>query len=63
MDSIEEKIVYHTKKIVLIVSVSIAETMCAQYLQKRGCVQTVVIKAEHAYCKLQLSFISDDPAT
>ena len=25
--------------------------------------QTVVIKAEHTYCKLQLSFISDDPAT
>ena len=42
------------KKIVLIVSFSIAETMCAEYLQKRGCVQTVVIK---------LSFISDDPAT
>ena len=63
MDSIEGKNVYQTKKIVLIVFVSIAETMCAQYLQKRGCVQTVVIKAEHTYCKLQLSFISDDPAT
>ena len=50
-----------SNKIVLIVSFSIAETMCAEYLQKRGCVRTVVIKAEHTYCKL--SFIPDDPAT
>ena len=31
------------------------DDVCREYLQKGGCVQTVVIKAEHTYCKLSSS--------